>query len=47
MHWIETLFGLDPDLGSGSLELLIGGAVVFVAIGAVASRVRARRRARV
>ncbi|HEY6957950.1 MAG TPA: hypothetical protein VI814_03925 [Candidatus Limnocylindria bacterium] len=42
MDWIEQLFGIDPDLGSGSLEVLIAGAVVIVALG-VALRVRASR----
>ena len=43
MDWIEQLFGIDPDLGSGSLELLIAGAVVIVAVGLVASRMRGTR----
>lgn len=44
MDWIERLFGIDPDLGSGSLELLIAGAVVIVAVG-LAVRVRGARHA--
>ena len=40
MDWIEQLFGIDPDMGSGSLELLIAGAVVLVVVGIVATRVR-------
>lgn len=40
MDWIERLFGIDPDMGSGSLELLIAGAVVLVVVGIVAMRMR-------
>lgn len=43
MDWIEQLFGIDPDMGSGSLELLIAGAVVIVAVGLIASRMRRTR----
>ncbi len=46
MNWIETLFGLDPDFGSGSLELLIGGAVAFAVATLVLARMRTRGRAR-
>ena len=38
MDWIEQLFGIDPDMGSGSLEMLIAGAIVVVAVGVVAMR---------
>ena len=39
MDFIETLFGISPDNGDGSLELLWIGAIV-VAILAVAFRHR-------
>ena len=42
MDWIEELFGISPDAGSGTLEALIAGAVVAVALG-VALSLRARR----
>jgi len=38
MDWIERIFGIDPDLGSGSLEMLIAGAVVLVVAGVIATR---------
>ena len=38
MDWIEQIFGIDPDMGSGSLEMLIAGAVVLVVVGVIASR---------
>ncbi len=44
MDWIERLFGIEPDLGSGSLETLIGGAVVLVVAGIVASRLSRGKR---
>jgi LPXTG-motif cell wall-anchored protein len=35
MDWIEQVFGIEPDLGSGSLEILIAGAVVLILVGFV------------
>lgn len=40
MDWIEQLFGIDPDMGSGSLEMLIAGAVVLVVVGVILARRR-------
>ena len=42
MDWIEQVFGIDPDMGSGALEILIAGAVVLIVVGIVVMR---RRRA--
>jgi len=44
VDWIEQVFGIDPDFGSGGLETLIAGAVVLVVVGLVLSRRRAARR---
>ena len=40
MDWIEQIFGIEPDFGSGSLEMLIVGAIVVVIAGVVISRRR-------
>jgi hypothetical protein len=42
MDWIEQLFGISPDAGSGTLEALIAGALVVGALGVVFG-VRARQ----
>ena len=40
MDWIEQIFGIDPDMGSGALEILIAGAVVLIVVGVVVMRHR-------
>jgi hypothetical protein len=40
VDWIEQIFGIDPDMGSGSLEILIAGAVVLIVVGIVVQRRR-------
>jgi hypothetical protein len=35
VDWIEELFGISPDAGSGTLEALTAGAVVAVILGAI------------
>lgn len=42
-EWIELLFGVDPDKGSGALEWAITGAL-FVAAGAFALIARWERK---
>ena len=44
MDWVEQLFGIDPDFGSGALEMLITGAVVLIVVGLLLRRRRASRR---
>jgi hypothetical protein len=44
VDWIEQLFGIEPDFGSGALEILIAGAVVLIVVGLVLWRRRASRR---
>jgi hypothetical protein len=41
VDWIEQLFGISPDAGTGTLEALLAGAVVAVILGVVFA-VRAR-----
>ena len=41
MDWIEKIFGISPDAGSGTLEALTAGAVVAVVLGLIFA-VRAR-----
>ena len=42
MDWIEQIFGIEPDMGSGALEILIVGAVVLIVVGVVVMRRRTR-----
>jgi len=44
VDWIEQVFGLDPDFGSGALEMLVAGAVVLIVVGLLAVRRRSARR---
>jgi hypothetical protein len=40
VDWIEQVFGIEPDMGSGSLEILILGAIVLIAVGVIVTRRR-------
>ena len=43
-EWIELLFGVDPDQGSGALEWLLVGVLAVLAVGLLAfARVEGRR----
>ena len=39
MDFIERLFGINPDGGDGSAELMVYGAIVIVLAGVIAARV--------
>ena len=45
-EWIETLFRIDPDQGSGSLEWIVVVALLVIAVGAGARAGREWRQAR-
>jgi hypothetical protein len=40
MDWIEEFFGISPDGGNGSLELLIAGSVIALMIALLSLRTR-------
>jgi hypothetical protein len=43
-EWIEVVFGVDPDHGSGSLEwLAVGGVALVAVVFSVIARVEWRR----
>jgi hypothetical protein len=39
MDWIERLFGISPDGGDGSAEIMIFAAIAIVLAGIFAARV--------
>jgi hypothetical protein len=39
MDWIERLFGISPDGGDGSAEVMIFAAITIVLAGILAARV--------
>jgi hypothetical protein len=39
MDWIERLFGISPDGGDGSAEVMIFAAIAIVLAGILAARV--------
>jgi hypothetical protein len=43
MDWLEKLFGVSPDGGDGSAEIMILAAVVIVLAGILAARMPAVR----
>lgn len=43
-EWIEALTGLEPDAGSGAVELLVSAAFLVVAIALALLSRRDRRR---
>jgi hypothetical protein len=43
-EWIEALTGLDPDAGSGALELLVSASLLAVAVVLALLARRDRRR---
>lgn len=43
-EWIEILFGVDPDGGSGALEWALAGGLAVVAAVSIAAAVIERRR---
>ncbi|MEP6695179.1 MAG: hypothetical protein ABJB39_11105 [Chloroflexota bacterium] len=44
MDWIEQVFGIEPDMGSGALEILIAGAIVLIVVGILVMRRRVSQR---
>jgi hypothetical protein len=38
MNWIERIFGVSPDAGSGAAELAVGFIVGLVVVGVLAWR---------